>query len=168
MQYFSFCVWVIPVSIIISLTRLIHAVTYGRICFFLKVKCYSLVCACVCAAFSLSIHLSVDMEVGWSHVLAVGTIQFSFSAAHLILWMREGEKEEGHSGSWSWSGSVSWIRQLNGRLKPKNRGLLNSCPSLLQQTAINKANQALGMISQSTDLSCLPPQSLKIFTFRNL
>ena len=64
LQYVSFCIWLLAVSLILS--RFIHEAAHVRISFFFMAKLYSIV---FCATICLSIHLLRD--TGWFLILAI-------------------------------------------------------------------------------------------------
>ena len=72
MQYLSFCVWLISLSLMCS--RFIHVIANDRISFFFKAKEYSCVCVCVCVCVShFFIHLSADGYLDCFHIFAIVT-----------------------------------------------------------------------------------------------
>ena len=73
LQYFSFSVWLISLSIMPSKST--HVTANGRISFFYGwvVSIHSIVCVCVCVYIShiFCIHSSVDGHLGSFHILAI-------------------------------------------------------------------------------------------------
>ena len=82
MQYLSFCVWLISLSIISS--RLIHVVTYSRISFFLKRL--NNILLYVYTTFQKSIHLGgflswlLWMQCTWQYILFISQWDLDFSS----------------------------------------------------------------------------------------